>query len=267
MRKIIILFICFLSISIFTKNIYSNQILESPILETDVSIDNKLIFDAKSQKVISYNNLSLTKNDKYLYSVELANFEIIVVNPPKDNSLQIYTIKDINEKNLSFTVEENNKTYYMTKETSIDFIHPIGNDSFEKINSFLNIPKYTKILVYFDSNNNVEKLFITPFKSIAKSIISNKAINIEGKFIEQPPYYIEDKLYLPIRPIAENFGYSIYWDNISKIVQLEKNQNIINIKTNYVNFIKNGNVYVSERFIKNILNVDICLKDNIIYIG
>lgn len=267
MKNYIQILIYFTIIFTIYINVFAKENVEDITVKNNVSIYNKLVFDATNEKVIDYYSIINNKEDKYLYSTEFDNFEIIITNLPKENNLQIYTIKKIDKEKLKFTVEENENIYNVDKSTKIEFIYPYNSDNSKLNNNFNQISKYTKVLVDFDNRNNVEKLFITPFKSLGKSILNNKAINIEGKFIEQIPYFINDKLYLPIRPIAEVFNYNIYWNEELKIVTLEKNNKKIEIKTNYSNFIKNNSVYVPEDLIKDILQINISLKDNIIYVG
>ncbi len=270
MKKFFKFIICFLIIFITAFNVFAKEKQENIFLQNSIPLGRKLVFDAKNETVIDYENFmeNMDKYDKkYLFIAEPDNFEMIISNLPEEYNIKVFTIKEIDKQNLTFLVQENNNSYAIDKESKVKFIYPHKYDNNKNISNFKDVEKNTKILLYLDDKNNVKKCFVTPFKSLSKSIINNKAINIEGRFIEQVPYFIKDKLYLPIRPIAEAFGYNIYWDSNTKCAVIEKDNQKIIIKTNYENFIKDSSIYVPKYFIEMFLKIDVEEKDNIIYIG
>ncbi len=266
----------------------SNQVFAKPIsglvneVSKDIVVvynneihidDNTLIVDAVKGEAINYEQI-MKMQPAYVYESDNKNvndFEVVIANIPQDfKAPALVTIKETNkidDNTLEFTIIENNNKYTITKDTLFNRIYPYNMASIKSIPTFDELTSGTKVLIYLDNKTNLTKCLITPFKELDKNIDNKDKISINGNIIELEPYTIENTLYLPIRPIAEAFGYKLSWDANLKSATIEKNEQKLTIKANYENFIKDGYIYVSKDFIKTHLKINVTEKDNIIYVG
>lgn len=92
-------------------------------------------------------------------------------------------------------------------------------------------------------NNNNKNMVLT---------INNKNINVDGqsKTTDVAPALYNNRTYVPIRFISENFGINVDWDNENRTVVLENNKysNLSKEENEYLNTISNYTKITEDKF-------------------
>lgn len=236
--------------------------------------EKTLVIDAVTGNAITFDKI-LPNQPVYVYprfqyqgSESIAS--VVIANIPQDFKVpELVTVKEIKptgDYTGSITTMQEGKTYEVNENTLLNRVTYSDSAVITSIPKFNEIQEGMKLLIYTNTTGDLYKCILTPQK-ISEPLKQDISLEIKEKPTSAYIYSANGELYFPLRTVTEPFGYRIGWINDKNTATVDLNGRQIQLPIGNEHYMVDGSTYVSEMFLKHVLNLDITHLDKSVKIN
>ena len=216
-------------------------------------------------------NQSLYVYPDYQYEGFTPNALAIVANIPQDFGAPLFaTIENIsinNDGTALLKTKEHENAFKITKETCFEKFTPIGSASIDSIPTVDELKPGMKVFIDLGNNGELKKCYLTPMKISEPKKTESFTLYVEGIEEKTDLYLANSEIYLPLRLLADIYGYEIKWDSENEAASVKIDDKNITLPVNSEHYLIDGTLYAPESFFENIFNLNIEIKPDTIYVS